>query len=47
VLNSGTTEVDMTNTIKDKDDEYVVEAKKLAKKVIWRRPKNQQTDARL
>ena len=38
-LHNGQHEVDMKNSIREKEDEYVVEAKKLAKKVIWRRPK--------
>lgn len=29
----------MNNTIQVREDEYVIEAQKLAKKVIWRRPK--------
>ena len=38
-MNRGNHDVDTTNSIKEREDEYVIEAKKLAKKVIWRRPK--------
>jgi hypothetical protein len=47
VLNEGTTEVDMTSNGKETDDDYVIEAKKLAKKVIWRRPKVSKPDPRI
>lgn len=47
MLNGGTTEVDMSSNIKETDDDYVIEAKKLAKKVIWRRPKVSKPDPRI
>ena len=47
MLNEGTTEVDMTSNGKETDDDYVIEAKKLAKKVIWRRPKVSKPDPRI
>jgi hypothetical protein len=47
VLNGGTTEVDMSSIAKETDDDYVIEAKKLAKKVIWRRPKVNKPDPRI
>jgi hypothetical protein len=47
-LNSGRTEVDMTCTgVREEEDDYVIEAKKLAKKVIWRRPKKAEPDPRI